>query len=248
MLLSKMRRLNGLISQETFMQAIDTTISWDAIRIAGVSERKLRLAHFHQWLKMSNEKPENRNLWTADKIYKSVKGAGDELLEFLQKGFVDLWGYTPPVSPKIVEELFGNLRQRTHREIQVNALLMMDEQGRARPCKAGETPIAVALSSVYENNRVLLSFLDPAPMSVRRYKVDAAQEFYWATLDFTPSPRTLELAQSAYDLNDWEVLSILADSCEEDGCSDAALLEHLRLAGEVHFPGCWTLDLILGKE
>lgn len=48
-------------------------------------------------------------------------------------------------------------------------------------------------------------------------------------------------------------LLVLADSLEEAGCDDEALLMHLRsqcLFGKpfAHFLGCWALDLVLGKS
>jgi hypothetical protein len=42
-------------------------------------------------------------------------------------------------------------------------------------------------------------------------------------------------------------LSILADALEEAGCTDAAILSHLRSPGP-HARGCWAVDLILGKS
>ena len=42
-------------------------------------------------------------------------------------------------------------------------------------------------------------------------------------------------------------LAVLADALEEAGCSDEAILSHLRSAGP-HVRGCWAVDLILGKE
>jgi hypothetical protein len=43
-------------------------------------------------------------------------------------------------------------------------------------------------------------------------------------------------------------LAILADALEEAGCTEAALLEHLRVAGAHHVRGCWAVDLVLGRE
>jgi hypothetical protein len=42
-------------------------------------------------------------------------------------------------------------------------------------------------------------------------------------------------------------LAVLSDALEEAGCSDEALLGHLRSAGP-HVPGCWAVRLILGEE
>ena len=41
-------------------------------------------------------------------------------------------------------------------------------------------------------------------------------------------------------------LPVLADALEDAGCADRELLNHLRGPGP-HLPGCWALDLVLGK-
>jgi hypothetical protein len=41
-------------------------------------------------------------------------------------------------------------------------------------------------------------------------------------------------------------LPVLADALEEAGCVDDALTRHCRQPGE-HVPGCWALDVLLGK-
>jgi hypothetical protein len=46
---------------------------------------------------------------------------------------------------------------------------------------------------------------------------------------------------------DFARLAVLSDALEDAGCNDAAILEHLRSPGP-HVCGCWTLDLVLGKE
>ena len=55
------------------------------------------------------------------------------------------------------------------------------------------------------------------------------------------------LARAAYDSFQFEGLPVLGDALEEAGCTDEALLAHLRSAGP-HARGCWALDLILGKS
>jgi hypothetical protein len=66
-----------------------------------------------------------------------------------------------------------------------------------------------------------------------------------------PAP-VLSVAQAAYDerLPSFDLdpvrLSVLADALEDAGCSDEAILDHLRSAGP-HVRGCWALDLVLGK-
>jgi hypothetical protein len=54
------------------------------------------------------------------------------------------------------------------------------------------------------------------------------------------------LANSIYDERKFGELPILADALEDAGCTEAALLEHLRGPGP-HDRGCWALDVILGK-
>jgi hypothetical protein len=48
-------------------------------------------------------------------------------------------------------------------------------------------------------------------------------------------------AEQAFDR-----LPILADALEDDGCTDAELLAHLRGPGP-HVRGCWAVDVVLGK-
>jgi hypothetical protein len=55
------------------------------------------------------------------------------------------------------------------------------------------------------------------------------------------------LAQRIYDDRAFDRLPILADALEEAGCTDAAVLGHLRSPGP-HVCGCWPLDLLLGKR
>jgi len=62
------------------------------------------------------------------------------------------------------------------------------------------------------------------------------------------------LAEAAYNERnassgelDPQRLAVLADALEEAGCSDEAILSHLRSHG-THVRGCWAVDLVLGKE
>jgi hypothetical protein len=55
-----------------------------------------------------------------------------------------------------------------------------------------------------------------------------------------------KLAQGIYDERAFDRLPILADALEEAGCTDQALLGHLRGPGP-HARGCWAVDLLLGK-
>lgn len=68
------------------------------------------------------------------------------------------------------------------------------------------------------------------------------------------TPAIIMLAQAAYDTRklpvgslDPNCLVVLADALEETGCANEDVLGHLRQAGQVHFRGCWVIDLILGK-
>src|SRR5262249_32133478 len=68
------------------------------------------------------------------------------------------------------------------------------------------------------------------------------------------APTVQALALAAYDersLPDGHLdparLAVLSDALEEAGCTDADLLAHLRSSSR-HVPGCWVLDLVLGKE
>jgi hypothetical protein len=62
------------------------------------------------------------------------------------------------------------------------------------------------------------------------------------------------LAQAAYDeqhlptgLLDANHLAVLADALADAGCTDPAILRHLRDSGE-HMRGCWLVDLLLAKD
>jgi hypothetical protein len=68
------------------------------------------------------------------------------------------------------------------------------------------------------------------------------------------TPDVLSLAQAAYNehvlprgLLDPARLAVLADALEEAGCSEKAILEHLRSPG-LHVRGCWPVDLLLAKQ
>jgi hypothetical protein len=55
------------------------------------------------------------------------------------------------------------------------------------------------------------------------------------------------LAAAIYDERRFGDLSILADALPDAGCDDKYMIAHCRGEGP-HVPGCWSLDLILGKE
>jgi hypothetical protein len=55
------------------------------------------------------------------------------------------------------------------------------------------------------------------------------------------------LAAAIYAEGAFERLPILADALEQAGCDNADLLGHCRGRGP-HVPGCWVVDLLLGKQ
>jgi hypothetical protein len=59
-------------------------------------------------------------------------------------------------------------------------------------------------------------------------------------------PITVVLDNARYHL-DGQRLGVLADALEEAGCTDPALLGHLRDRG-LHVRGCHVVDLLLGKS
>jgi hypothetical protein len=68
------------------------------------------------------------------------------------------------------------------------------------------------------------------------------------------TPQVGALAQATYEQRtlpagtlDLARLAVLADALEEAGCTEQALLSHLRSAGP-HVRGCWALDLLLGES
>jgi hypothetical protein len=55
------------------------------------------------------------------------------------------------------------------------------------------------------------------------------------------------LAAGIYADRAFDRLPVLGDALEDAGCADREILDHCRQQGE-HVPGCWVVDLILGKE
>jgi hypothetical protein len=68
------------------------------------------------------------------------------------------------------------------------------------------------------------------------------------------TPTVVLIAQAAYDNRTFpegtlatDRLAILSDALEDTGCTDTAILEHLRGPGP-HVRGCFAVDCLLGKE
>lgn len=87
----------------------------------------------------------------------------------------------------------------------------------------------------------------------RRYQADVLRCIVgnpWRPTTSLPHPvsdTVVRLARTIYEERAWDRLPILADALEENGCREAALLEHLRGPGP-HCRGCFALDAVLGKE
>lgn len=65
----------------------------------------------------------------------------------------------------------------------------------------------------------------------------------WLRWNDSTVPR---LARAIFDARSFADLPILADALEEAECGDDRILGHLRSPGP-HVPGCWAVDLLLGK-
>lgn len=121
-----------------------------------------------------------------------------------------------------------------------------------------QTPQPVALALVYEAGH---TYGKPAFQKAREKHL---AEMIALLHDVVPNPFTslpvadpawleangglvARLAQSIYDERRFTELPILADALEDAGCTEVAILEHLRGSGP-HARGCWPLDLLLGKE
>src|SRR5205823_2674368 len=63
----------------------------------------------------------------------------------------------------------------------------------------------------------------------------------WLTTDVTGLARAIERDRA------FELLPILADALADAGCADDRVLDHCR-GGGPHTPGCWVVDLLLGRE
>jgi hypothetical protein len=57
----------------------------------------------------------------------------------------------------------------------------------------------------------------------------------------------LSLAGQMYESRDLGAMPILADALQDAGCEDVQILNHCRDATQLHFRGCWVVDLVLGK-
>ncbi len=70
-------------------------------------------------------------------------------------------------------------------------------------------------------------------------------------VDFADDWRTdtaVSLARTMYESRDFSAMPILADALQDAGCDNEDVLPYCRDAKQVHVPGCWVVDLVLGKE
>lgn len=61
------------------------------------------------------------------------------------------------------------------------------------------------------------------------------------------TPTVISLGETIYSEEAFDLLPILGDALEDDGCNSQEILDHCRSGGE-HVRGCWAVDLVLGKE
>jgi hypothetical protein len=55
-----------------------------------------------------------------------------------------------------------------------------------------------------------------------------------------------KLTRAIYENEQFDRLPALADTLETAGCTERAILDHLRGTGP-HFRGCWVLDLLMDR-
>jgi hypothetical protein len=60
------------------------------------------------------------------------------------------------------------------------------------------------------------------------------------------TPAVVQLAQTIYDERSFDRMPDLAGALEASGCTNEEILQHCGGPGP-HVPGCWVVDLILGK-
>jgi hypothetical protein len=61
------------------------------------------------------------------------------------------------------------------------------------------------------------------------------------------SDRAVEKLARTIEETNFALLPILADALQDAGCRDASILEHCKREGG-HVPGCWVVDLVLGRK
>ena len=107
--------------------------------------------------------------------------------------------------------------------------------------------------NIYGNLRTALAPTGWAgDTAVRRLEADLVRDIFgnpFRPVAVEPGWRTeavVALARAIYDERAWDRLPVLADALDDAGCTNAALLGHLRDPALTHVRGCWAVDLILG--
>jgi hypothetical protein len=80
--------------------------------------------------------------------------------------------------------------------------------------------------------RILRDLIGPAPLPA-----------------FDPALRTetvMALARDMYQSSSFGNMAILADALQDAGCHDPVILTHCLDPEQVHYRGCWLVDLVLG--
>jgi hypothetical protein len=107
----------------------------------------------------------------------------------------------------------------------------------------------------YDSEIVVAGLVQDQPALVRELFGNPFVTSSADTMSLTISESRLkDLTRAAYQLRQLpeghlhaDQLAILADALEEAGCTEQALLTHLRGPGP-HVRGCWALDLLTGKR
>jgi hypothetical protein len=110
----------------------------------------------------------------------------------------------------------------------------VDDQGWAAAKAAERSAQCRLLHDIVANPFRPAAALDPACVA---WRGEVVRALAWAAYDERLPEGTLNPAR----------LALLADALEDAGCTDAALLGHLRSPGP-HVRGCWAVDLVLGKS
>ena len=125
----------------------------------------------------------------------------------------------------------------------------------AHPCRAAEAGNSAVLAIVWALGEKTAA-ARALRKELRAWQRNAVRDLFgnpfrpttldpgWLAWNARAVPR---MARDIYERSAFERLPLLADALEEAGCTDAALLNHLRDDGP-HLRGCWALDLILAKD
>jgi hypothetical protein len=86
------------------------------------------------------------------------------------------------------------------------------------------------------------------------HDVHLVREVYgnpYRLVPFEPEWRTdtaVAFARGMYESREFSAMPIFADTLEDAGCNEPAVLDHCRDPNQVHTRGCWVLDLVLNLK